>query len=192
MSPYEYLTVFISVVLGLAVIHLLSGVALLLDTRIRVRPDWIHGVWTGNVLITTVLVWWHNYRLTGVTEWTLPFFLDLVAYSLVLYLLSGLLYPVRGSEVVDFQAHFEANRVRFFILALAFQAVDFANTILEAKALDSEINVLRLTVIVVYAVAFLLAIGTRNRLYHGTVAVAWFLTCVYWGIEALGNPILVT
>lgn len=192
MSPYEYLTVFISVVLGLSVVHLLSGVALLLDTRIRARPDWIHGVWTANVLVTTVLVWWHNFHLTGVTEWTLLFFLDLVAYSLVLYLLSGLLYPVRGAEVTDFGAHFQANRTRFFMVALVFQAVDFADTIMEANALASEINVLRLVLIGVYAVAFLLAMGTRNRVYHGTVAVAWFLTCVFWGIKALGNPIIVS
>ena len=192
MTPYEYLTVFISVVLGLAVVHLLSGVALLLDTRVRARPDWIHGVWTANVLVTTVLVWWHNFRLTEITEWTLLFFLNLVAYALVLYLLSGLLYPVRGAEVVDFGAHFEANRVRFFIVALVFQAVDFADTVLEARALSSELNHLRLFFIGVYAVAFLLATRTRNRTYHGTVAVAWFLTCVYWGMKALGNPIIVS
>ena len=35
MDPYEYLTIFISVVLGLAVVHLLSGVSLILDTRVR-------------------------------------------------------------------------------------------------------------------------------------------------------------
>jgi len=143
------------------------------------------------VLVTTVLVWWHNFHLTGVTEWTLLFLLDLVAYSLVLYLLSGLLYPVRGGEVTDFGAHLEANRTRFFMVPLAFRAVDFADTVMEANALASEINGLRLVFIGVYAVAFLLAIGTRNRVYHGTVAVAWFLTCVFWGIKALGNPIIV-
>ena len=98
----------------------------------------------------------------------------------------------RGAEVTDFGAHFEANRTRFFMVALAFQTVDFANTILEANALASELNRLRLILIAVYAVAFLLAIGTRNRVYHGTVAVAWFLTCVFWGIKALGNPIIVS
>ena len=35
VDPYEYLTIFISVVLGLAVVHLLSGVSLILDTRQR-------------------------------------------------------------------------------------------------------------------------------------------------------------
>ena len=68
-----------------------------------------------------------NFSLTAVREWTLPHFLNLVAYAVVLYLMSGLLYPVRGEDVIDFRAHFESNRPRFFTVWLVFQAVDFAD-----------------------------------------------------------------
>ncbi len=56
MGPYEYLIVFVSVILGLAVVHLLGGVSLILDRTVRERPDWIHAVWTANVFVTTLLV----------------------------------------------------------------------------------------------------------------------------------------
>jgi hypothetical protein len=190
MTPYEYLTIFISVVLGLAVVHLLSGVALLLDTRIRARPDWIHVLWTANVLITTVLVWWFNFPLTGILVWTLPFFLNLVAYSVVLYLMSGLLYPVRGSEVIDFKAHFEANRVRFFLVCLAFQVVDFLDAVLERQALGTDWSGIRLTVLALFAIAFVVGARTSNRTYHGVLVLAWLLTCILWGVGALDEPIL--
>ena len=49
MTPYEYLTVFVSVVIGLAIVHLLSGVSLILDTRVKERVDWVHAVWTGKL-----------------------------------------------------------------------------------------------------------------------------------------------
>ncbi len=39
MDPYDYLTIFVSVILGLAVVHLLSGVALILDTKVQERID---------------------------------------------------------------------------------------------------------------------------------------------------------
>ena len=190
MTPYEYLTIFISVVLGLAVVHLLSGVALLLDTRIRARPDWIHVLWTANVLITTVLVWWFNFPLTGILVWTLPFFLNLVAYSVVLYLMSGLLYPVRGSEVIDFKAHFEANRVRFFLVCLAFQVVDFSHAVLERQALGTDWSGIRLTVLALFAIAFVVGVRTSNRTYHGVLVLAWLLTCILWGVGALDEPIV--
>ena len=190
MTPYEYLTVFISVVLGLAVVHLLSGVALLLDTRIRARPDWIHALWTANVLITTVLVWWFNFPLTRILVWTLPFFLNLVAYSVVLYLMSGLLYPVRGSEVIDFKAHFEANRVRFFLVCLAFQVVDFSHAVLERQALGTDWSGIRLTVLALFAIAFVVGARTSNRTYHGVLVLAWLLTCILWGVGARDEPSL--
>jgi len=73
VSPYEYLTVFVSVVLGLAIVHLLSGVALLFDARVRAQPDWIHAIWTANVLATTVLVWWFNFSLTHTRSFPLAY-----------------------------------------------------------------------------------------------------------------------
>ena len=142
MTPYEYLTVFVSVVTGLAIVHLLGGVSLILDTRVKEHVDWIHAVWTGNVFVTTLLVWWFNFGLTQVQVWSLPHFLTLVAYSVVLYLLAALLYPVRGSEIVDFKAHFECNRARFFLLALAFQFVDMTDALLESRALGTDLNTL--------------------------------------------------
>jgi hypothetical protein len=191
MDPYEYLTVFVSVVLGLAVVHLLGGVSLILDTRVREKIDWIHSLWTVNVFVTTLLVWWFNFGLTAVQVWTLPHFLTLVAYSVVLYLMSGLLYPVRGDEIVDFRAHFEANRPRFFSVCLAFQFVDFADAALERQALGTDWAPLHLISLVVFGLAFLIAIRWSDRAYQGVLAVAWLTVCLAWGVGALDHPILV-
>ena len=190
MDPYEYLTVFVSVIFGLAVVHLLSGVSLILDTRVRERVDWIHAVWTANVFLTTLLVWWFNFGLTAIQEWTLLHFLDLVAYAVVLYLMSGLLYPVRGAEIIDFRVHFECNRRRFFMVCLAFQTVDLADVALEGQALGFGWDPLRLALIVLFAAAFVIGIRNNNRAFHGALAIAWLLVCVWWGITGLREPIV--
>jgi hypothetical protein len=173
------------------VVHLLSGVSLILDTRVREKLDWIHTVWTANVFVTTLLVWWFNFGLTEVQVWTLPHFLNLVAYSVVLYLMSGLLYPVRGDEIIDFRAHFEANRPRFFSVLLAFQGVDFADAALERQALGTGWMPLHLISVVVFGLGFLIAIRSSNRVFHGGLAIAWLLVCLGWGAGALGDPIIV-
>lgn len=190
MTPYEYLTVFVSVVTGLVIVHLLSGVSLILDTRVKERVDWIHAVWTGNVFVTTLLVWWFNFGLTAVQVWSLLHFLTLVAYSVVLYLLAALLYPVRGQEIVDFRAHFEANRPRFFLLALTFQLVDLADVILERQALGTDWNTLHMLSLVGFSGAFMVAMRTPDRRFHGFLAVAWLVVCLGWGIGGLGTPIV--
>ena len=191
MDPYEYLTIFISVVLGLAVVHLLSGVSLMLDTRVRQRADWIHAVWTINVFVTTLLVWWFNFSLTAVQSWTLLHFLNLVAYSVVLYLLSGLLFPVRGAEIIDFRAHFEANRPLFFMVWLVFLAVDFADVALARQALGSDWDLFRLASLGAFSFAFAVGIRNNDRAFHGSLAIAWLLVCLWWGVEGLSEPILV-
>lgn len=76
--------------------------------------------------------------MTGIRAWTLPYFVNLVAYAIVLYLLAGLLFPVRGADVVDFRVHFEANRPRFFALLLGFQVVDVSDRALERSALGTD------------------------------------------------------
>lgn len=192
MTPYEYLTVFVSVVTGLAIVHLLSGVSLILDTRVSEHLDWIHAVWTGNVFVTTLLVWWFNFGLTEVQVWSLPHFLTLVSYSVVLYLLAALLYPVRGSEIIDFKAHFECNRPRFFLLALAFQVVDLTDAVLERQALGTDWNVLHLISLATFGVAFVVAMRTADRRFHGALAVSWLLVCLGWGISGLDTPIVTT
>lgn len=189
MTPYEYLTIFVAVILGLGVVNLLSGVASILDTRFDQRVDWIHALWTLNVLVTTLLVWWFNFDLTAAEEWTLPHFLNLVAYVLILYLMSGLLYPVRGVEVVDFRSHFEANRPRFFAMAVAFQAVDFAEAVLRRQALGTSWDPIHLASLVAFGVAFLVATRLSNRTYHGVLALGWLMVCIWWGIGALREPI---
>lgn len=192
MTPYEYLTVFVSVVTGLAIVHLLSGVSLILDTRVSEHLDWIHAVWTGNVFVTTLLVWWFNFGLTEVQVWSLPHFLTLVSYSVVLYLLAALLYPVRGSEIIDFKAHFECNRPRFFLLALAFQVVDLTDAVLERQALGTDWNVLHLISLATFGVAFVVEMRTADRRFHGALAVSWLLVCLGWGISGLDAPIVTT
>lgn len=190
MAPYEYLTIFVAVILGLAVVNLIGGVASILDSRFGQRLDWIHSVWTLNVLLTTLLVWWFNFDLTTAEVWTLPHFLNLVTYVLILYLMSGLLYPVRGAEVVDFRSHFEANRPRFFAMGVAFQVVDFNQTLLMRQALDTDLNVLRLASVVVFGLAFVVAIRSSNRTYHGVLALSWLMVCIGWGVGALGDPLV--
>ena len=192
MHPYEYLTVFISVVVGLAIVHLLSGVSLILDAREDERLDWIHGVWTANVFVTTLVVWWFNFGLTDVRVWTLPFFVNLVAYAVVLYLMAGLLYPVRGADVIDFPAHFERNRPRFFLVCLAFQAVDFFDAMLERNALGRDPSQLHMISLVVFSLGFLIAMRTSSRAYHGALGVAWLVTCLFWAWSGLDQPILVS
>ena len=50
---------------------------------------------------------------------------------------------------------------------------------------------IQLTLIVVFALAFVVGIRTPNRVFHGVLAVAWLAACISWGVAALSHPIIV-
>ncbi|MDX1578485.1 MAG: hypothetical protein R3266_08370, partial [Gemmatimonadota bacterium] len=70
MTSYEYLTVFLSVIFGLAVVQLLSGLSLILDSRKVSRTYWVHLVWAHNVFVLAVATWWMNFSLAQIGAWS--------------------------------------------------------------------------------------------------------------------------
>jgi hypothetical protein len=72
---------------------------------------------------------------------------------------------------------------------LAFQAVDFASVALKQQALGSGWDRLRLVSLVLFAAAFVVGIRSDNRAFHGALAIAWLLVCLWWGAGGLREPI---
>lgn len=185
MTPYEYLTVFLSVIFGLAIVQLLSGVSLILDARERSQPYWIHLVWTLNVFTLAVVTWWFNFSLDAIRAWSFFHFVDLVLYSVLIYVLAGLLFPTRGPEVVDFRAHFERNRKWFFTVFAIFVPVDLVDTLVEETAgLEGYFTGTYFLFMGGSLLGALIAARTRSARFHGLFGIAWLVSLLTWvGLE---------
>lgn len=181
MSAFEYLTVFLSVIYGLAVVHLLGGVSLILDARERSEPYWVHLLWTCNVFVLTMAVWWFRFPLNQVVEWTFSHFVVQVVHSVLTYLLAGLLFPVRGPEVVDFRGHFERNRRWFFLVFALIVAVDVVDSFEDARVgLAEHFSVEYYAIAAASIGGFLVASKTRREIYLGGLGVAWLTVMISW------------
>ena len=174
MTIFEHVSVFVSIVLGLAVVHLLGGVSLILDARVRTRVYWIHLAWTGGMLVLTVLVWLGSFALAPVRDFGAAHVFNLVAYAVVIYLMSGLLFPVRGEEVTDFREHFHANRARFFSLGVLFVVTDAIDGLLEWQVAGLPLDVGQFATLAAWLVVFVIGIRSASERYH-TFAVLTFL-----------------
>ena len=58
MSTFEYLGVLISVLLGLAITHLVMGVASIVQNRDSTKAYWVHLLWVANTVIWINQYWW--------------------------------------------------------------------------------------------------------------------------------------
>ncbi len=115
MRPFEFVAVFYSVVLGVAVAQLMTGVARLVEERRRVRTYWVHSVWILIVLLCDADNWWSLWSVRGVNSWRLVSFLLIIALTAFVFLMTVLLFPrpPEPGEIIDLRAYYYENSVIF-------------------------------------------------------------------------------
>lgn len=131
MNPFSYLSVLTSIILGLGITRILTGIGKILQTRERVRVYWVHLLWSLNLFLYLVLIWWILYRWQTRQEWNFFLFLFLLLSPTVAFLESILLFPDSIDPVLDFKQQFFANRPWFFALAALLPPLDALDTLLK-------------------------------------------------------------
>lgn len=104
MSEFEYITVLLSIILGLAVTQLLAGVARLLRDGRALVPAWWIFVIIATLLLANLEVWWVSYQWRQLPEWTFFAYAAFMILPVLMYLLAYLLLPdnlhLTGHELV--------------------------------------------------------------------------------------------
>ena len=180
MSAFEYLSVFISIILGLAVVHLLGGVSLILDRRVTARLFWVHMAWVLNMFSLITWVWWGNWQLNDIESFSQVHYVAMVLFAVVIYLMCGLLFPVKGNEVEDFHEQFEMNRVRFFYLGEALIIAALLKGYVDRQVLAEPDTLERALMLGTLALLFGIASRTKSQLFHGSLALAFFALTLRW------------
>lgn len=93
MSPFEYVVVLISIIIGLGVTVVLTGVAQLIREERSVKVFWPYLIWIGLVFVMHIHEWWITYQLKSTASWSLPTFLFIILYPILLFILANLLFP---------------------------------------------------------------------------------------------------
>jgi len=130
MSEFEFLVVFISIVIGLGVTHLLLGVGRIIHNRDRVEVYSVHAVWTVNVLLILVINWWVSFSWGDFIAWSFDIYLVLILWAIALYMMAVILYPpdIRGDE--SYRELFERNRRWLYGTFILMLMLDIAQTAL--------------------------------------------------------------
>ncbi len=172
---FDYFGILISVIFGLALTHLLGGLARLIQMRHVVRPYWVHVVWTFNVVVFVLAIWWGMYWWRNLHEWTTDWFYFIAAYAVVIFMWASMLYPPEHREGLDFEQYFFSNRYWFFGFQTAVCLMDIPETIekgtLHLRAVPGEYPVL-MGVLVAISIAGMIS---RRPRVHGVICVAWLL-----------------
>lgn len=132
LSTQEYLSVLVSIVLGLGLSHLLSGVGRLIVERHRVRFYWVSVAQLCIVFLATVQFWWSTFGYGEEVENNFFAFLFFLLAPIFLYLMAALVVPGlegESEEAVSLKEHYYAVRPWFFGLSALLVAVSGARSV---------------------------------------------------------------
>ncbi|MGA9340833.1 MAG: hypothetical protein WBV61_00680 [Rhodanobacteraceae bacterium] len=120
MSEFEYISVLLSIIIGLGITQLLSGVARLVRDGHSLRPAWWVMVIVATLLLAHFQVWWVCFRWRHVPQWTFFSYAAFMILPMLLYLLAYLILPadlrLDGKELV--REFLDRRRPFYVIVAL--------------------------------------------------------------------------
>ena len=119
MDAFSYLSVLLSIILGLAITQVLQGYRGLLLSRSRVQLYAPTMIWSALLLVFSAQLWWASFGLAGHKQWDFATFAVILLQTVLLYMMSGIVLPdVPSDGRVDLEAHYFREVVPFFTTAL--------------------------------------------------------------------------
>lgn len=174
MDAFEYLSVLISIVLGLALTQLLTSAGRLIQARGRAKPYWPVLLWTGSLLVILVQSWWALFDFRDHAPWTLPEFALILVHPTLLYLMCVLILPDSGVEgPIDLKANYFGQAPWFFSAAALLTVASIARPLVFDGELPLDAD--RIFHLAFLATAVLCAMNRRETL-HKMVALTAPLT----------------
>jgi hypothetical protein len=133
MTPFEHLAVLISIILGVAIAHLLTSVHRLVLARERVRFYWLPVTWAVILFTAQVEWWWAIFGMRQQTTWNFFYFLFVLLSPVSLYLATASVLPeVEPGGRYDLREYYYGNRGWLFAMVATGPVLDAMRRALEA------------------------------------------------------------
>ena len=189
MDAFGYVSVIISVVIGLGLSHVLTGAAELFKARRRVRLYWVHLLWVALTFVGHIFLWWTMWNLRLVRDWDFFTFLLLLLAPVLLYVAAAFLIPkVEPDARLDLREYFYENHSAFFGVNAAFVALMSAeNWLLTGRMSPPPVT----AIFAAWFVLLCVSAVVKNARYHAAVALLcgllFLLFVVLFGLRLGGT-----
>jgi hypothetical protein len=178
VDAFSYLSVLLSIILGLAITQVLQGYRALVLARGRVRLYAPALIWSGLLLVLATQLWWASFGLADHADWAFASFGIVLLQTVLLYMMAALVLPdVPAGEGVDLRAHYYREVTPFFALLLATLAVSITKDWMLDGALPDPANLAFHALFAAIAIAALLL--RRPRLHEAIAVVMIAITAGY-------------
>ena len=131
MEIYQHSKVVIGILVGLALTHLLRGIARLVQYPGNRRTYWVHLVWVAFAFFYGLSFWCWEFGLEKLTSWNFLLYIFVALYGVLFYLFSALLIPDDLAGYTGFRDYFYSRRQWLFGVLAAINVFDFIDSIIK-------------------------------------------------------------
>jgi len=170
LSQFEYITVFLSIVMALAVAELLIGLGRLIRERDHVKIYWVHVGWMILGIIVLTSSWWSIWKVRSHVFASYFEFLSLLLPSLFLVTISLLLSPpIDPGRPSDLREYY-FRHIRWIAVLVAVQVafVALSRVVLGVEGWFAPVNGIRL---IVAGVILSLGFSVNQKLHSAALLI---------------------
>jgi hypothetical protein len=168
LGPFEYLLIFLSIVLGLAVSDLCISLNRLLGAGAKVRWDWLAPMAAVVAFLKIITQWWAWFGASQFANGlTFEMFVLLVVAVVLLFLLAAAALPDSADEhQIDLRAYYAQVARRYWLLVAAHYLVtDAVNLWVRLQVAGAGLTA-DLALLLFYPAAALALAFVRSRFLH--------------------------
>lgn len=180
MGVFEYLGVLVSVIMGLGITHMAAGATKLIQNRDEVRFYWPHALWTVNILMHIMMIWWGMFWWSKLEDWSAFGYMFIAIYAIALFFNASMLYPWDMEKKFDVRDYFFRNRRWFFGAQLAAWLIDIPETLSKETAglrdVPADYGVFVGTMLAIAVTGWI----SGNRTLQRILPIVWFLVIGYY------------
>jgi hypothetical protein len=183
MTTFEYLLVLVSIIVGLGIAHILSGVGRIISHPSRQRVYWVHLLWVAWAFGWLILFWWAEFQRSMTETWTPSAYLFLIIFAVVLYLFCVILLPRETPDGADYRQYYYSRRRWIFGLFIGVMLMNMIENITLSDPMQSPTFQPVQYLAVVCGPALIAAISTKER-FHAALGLVWLwatLRELLWG-----------
>jgi hypothetical protein len=183
-AQFNYLSILISLIIGLAIAQVLTGIGRLIQARARVVFFWPSVLWAALFQVILIETWWSMFRLRSDQTWNFFSFLVITAHPIGLFMICSLILPdpseFGGARPVDLHANYLDHRVWFYGLIIF---VSLARLVRPFVAVDAPLTPLDITVqVMIILAAGVGALSTRDIIHRALPVLACVLLGTYYAL----------
>jgi len=135
--------VLVSIIIGLGVAEVLTGITRMIRNRETIQTYWIHSFFIVIILLALLQQWWELWGVRDIASWTFPALIMMLAGPVGLFMIANLLFPepMRGADLrtyyYDKMAPLLWIGVATIIMSVTFRPIVFGDTLLALDNLSS-------------------------------------------------------